>query len=120
MSKANTVEKYMKALCGQDLDGIVALYAQDATVEDPIGTPIHTGKAAIREFYSKATSVKLSASLSGELRIAGDFVAFPFTIIIPSEKGETRMEIIDTFKFNEQGLVTEMKAYWSEKNCHLV
>ena len=120
MSKLRTVEQYMSALSKQDLDGIVALYAEDATLEDPIGTPIIEGKAAIRDFYSKATCIKLSASLLGDLRIAGGFVAFAFAITLPSDAGQMRIEVIDTFKFNEQGLITEMKAYWGEKNCHLV
>lgn len=119
MSKSRSVEKYISALNAQDLDGIVALYAEDATVEDPIGTPILTGKVEIRKFYSKTTSIKLNASLLGDVRMAGDFVAFPFVITLPSETGQMRIEVIDTFKFNEQGLITEMKAYWGEENCHV-
>lgn len=120
MSKLRTVEKYMSALNAQDLNGIVDLYAESATVEDPIGTPIITGKDAIREFYSKATSIELNACLSGDIRIAGDFAAFPFAIMLSSETGKMRIEVIDTFKFNEHGLITEMKAYWGEDNCHNV
>lgn len=120
MSKSLTVEKYMSALNAQDLNGIVALYAEDATVEDPIGTPMITGKNAIREFYGKATNIKLNVTPLGDVRIAGDFAAFPFAISLPCETGQMRIEVIDTFKFNEQGLITEMKAYWGEDNCHVV
>jgi steroid delta-isomerase len=120
MSKARTVERYISALNVQNLDGIIALYAEDATVEDPIGTPIIEGKVAIREFYSKATSIKLSARLLGDVRVAGDFVTFPFAITLPSEAGQMRIEVIDTFKINEQGLITEMKAFWGEDNCHVI
>ena len=32
------VHAYVRALNASDLDAIVALYAEDATVEDPVGT----------------------------------------------------------------------------------
>jgi len=120
MSKSHAVEKYISALNAQDLNGIVALYAEEATVEDPIGTPIITGISAIREFYGKATNIKLNVNLLGDVRIAGDFAAFSFAITLPSETGQMRIEVIDTLKFNEQGLITEMKAYWGEDNCHVI
>ena len=120
MSKTRTVEKYISALNAQNLDGIVALYSEDATVEDPVGTPIIIGKNAISEFYSKATCINLQLELLGDVRVSGDFVAFPFAIKLPAERGKVRMEVIDTFKFNKQGLITEMKAYWSKDNCHVV
>ncbi len=120
MSNANVVEKYLTALNNQDLDSIAALYAQDATVEDPVGTPLHTGIEAIREFYTKATSIKLTAELLGDVRCAGEFVAFPFSITLPSEHGPMCIEVIDTFKLNSEGKITEMKAYWNEQNTKLV
>jgi steroid delta-isomerase len=64
-----------------------------------------------REFYGKATNIKLNVNLLGVVRIAGYFAAFPFAISLPSETGQMRIEVIDTLKFNEQGLITEMKAY---------
>jgi steroid delta-isomerase len=120
MPTLRTVEQYLKALNAQDLDGIVALYTEDASIEDPVGTPVLTGKDAIRAFYSKATCIKLEVELLGDARIAGAYVAFPFAITLPTETGPMRMEVIDTFKLSKQGLITEMKAYWSEENCHLV
>jgi len=120
MSTSHTVEQYLKALNAQDLDAIIALYAEDASIEDPVGTPILTGTAAIREFYSKATCIKLKLELLGDVRVAGAYVAFPFAITLPTETGQMRMEVIDTFKLNEQGLITEMKAYWGENNCHAI
>ncbi len=43
--------KYLTALADKDLEGILALYADDAVVEDPVGSEPHVGMAAIREFY---------------------------------------------------------------------
>lgn len=116
MSNSSVVEKYLTALSNQDLDAIVSLYAEDATIEDPVGTSLHIGRAAIRAFYAKATCIELKASLLGDIREAGDFLAFPFLIEMPGDNGKIRMEIIDTFNINKFGLISEMKAYWSKDN----
>lgn len=117
MSKENTVEQYFEALRNQNLAGIVALYSDDATVEDPVGTPVHMGKEAITEFYQQATAVKLGVKRLGDVRCAGDFAAFRFAITVPNANGPLVMEVIDTLKFKEAGKIVEMKAYWGNKNC---
>lgn len=108
-------QKYMDALSKGDLEGILALYADDAMVEDPVGTPVHVGKDALRKFYQVAVDFKLEAALSGQVRVAGKEVAFPFQCKNPA--GGIVMHIIDVFKFNDAGKVISMKAYWGEKNA---
>ena len=46
----DVVQRYVAALNAGDLEGIVALYADDATVEDPVGSEPQRGIAAIRAF----------------------------------------------------------------------
>ncbi|MBN8838972.1 MAG: nuclear transport factor 2 family protein, partial [Sphingomonadales bacterium] len=59
--KVRIVERYIDAFANQNPEGVVALFAEDATVEDPIGSPAHVGLEAIRTFYtaSMATGAKL-------------------------------------------------------------
>ena len=46
-----TMARYVELVDAGDIDAIVALYAQDATVEDPVGqAPLH-GIDAIARFY---------------------------------------------------------------------
>lgn len=40
-----------------DLEGVLALFEEDAWVEDPVGSPRHEGGEAIRAFYA-ATQAK--------------------------------------------------------------
>jgi steroid delta-isomerase len=37
------VHKYVEAFAKEDMDIIREIYADDATVEDPVGTPLHVG-----------------------------------------------------------------------------
>jgi steroid delta-isomerase len=107
--------KYLTALAAKDLEGILALYADDAVVEDPVGSEPHVGMAAIREFYKGTTEYDLEAALDGQVRLAGNEVAFPF--IVKNIAGGFAMHIIDVFKFNDEGKIVSMRAFWGETNA---
>ena len=57
----DAVQAYIDLFNAQDAQGIADLYAEDAVVLDPMGTPPKKGKAAILEFYTLA--VKNGAKL---------------------------------------------------------
>lgn len=66
------VHAYVAALNAGDLDAIVALYADDASVEDPVGSTPLVGTEAIRAFYARSTAMPLQVTLDGEVRVAGN------------------------------------------------
>lgn len=111
------VERYVEAFDKGDPEMVVALFAADATVEDPIGTPIHRGHDAIREFYTRSMQASPKLALDGPVRTGGGYAAFPFSVVL-NYGGEKKIEVIDTFKFDDDGKVTEMRAYWSPANMH--
>jgi steroid delta-isomerase len=49
-----SLEALRDALNARDKNKIVGLYADDATIEDPAGSPLKIGKAAIDGFYGSA------------------------------------------------------------------
>lgn len=112
------VHAYVDAFDKGDPELAVALFAPDATIEDPIGTPLKADVAAIREFYvgSMASGAKLV--LDGPIRIGGDYAAFAFSAKLNLNDQDMRVDVIDTFKFNEAGKVVEMKAYFGPDNMH--
>ena len=124
------VEAYIRLFNAQDADGIADLYADDATVIDPMGTPPKQGREAIHTFYKLAVKNGAKLKLNGPVRVAGNCAAFPFTcsvgamthvdadiaVEVDIPKGGMTIDIIDTFVFNEDGKVTEMNAYWGPTN----
>ena len=126
----DAVEAYIRLFNAQDASGIADLYADDAIVTDPVGTPPKEGKAAILAFYEMAVKNGAKLALVGPIRIAGNSAAFPFRCIVGGmthvdadvavevdlPKGGMTIDIIDTFAFNEDGKVTEMTAYWGPSN----
>jgi steroid delta-isomerase len=94
-------------------DEIAALYAEDATVEDPVGGgEVHIGRQAIHGFYKNIENIPRATELHA-LRVAGHEAAFMFAITVGGDGGKMRIEPIDVMVFNSEGKITSMKAYWS-------
>jgi steroid delta-isomerase len=88
------------------------IYASDARVEDPVGTPVHEGLEAVCAFYEGALASGAKLTLTGKPCCAGNAVAFSFQVIMP---GMT-VDIIDVFEFDDQGKINSMKAYWGPES----
>ncbi len=111
------VHDYIAAFDKRDPELAVALYADNATVEDPVGTPPIRGSAAIRDFYTQVMRTGAKLRLQGEIRSAANYAAFAFSACF-DPAGEKRIEVIDIFRFDDQGKVLEMRAYWGPGNRH--
>jgi steroid Delta-isomerase len=116
MDAAKAVNTYLEALPNGDVETIVGLYAHDAHIEDPVGSPRVEGHDAIRAFYGRSIQAISGARLLGPIRVAGQEVAFPFEITMQYNGQMLVMDIIDTFRFDTQGRIVEMRAFWSEAN----
>jgi len=112
------VNAYVAAFEAGSADQVAALYAQDATVEDPIGSPIHKGREAIRAFYAESMKTGAKLKLEGPVRVAGDYAVFPFSVNLNYDGGHKRIDVIDTFRFNDANEVIEMRAFWGPTNMH--
>ena len=110
--KIAAVHKYIEAFAKGDMEIIRELYADNAVVEDPVGSDPYIGIDAIVGFYSASLGSEVTLELTGTPRCSGNAVAFPFRAVI----GEMKIEIIDVFEFNDVGKVIGMKAYWGPEN----
>lgn len=111
-AKIATVEKYVEAFDKQSMDLIREIYADDAVIEDPVGTDPYRGIEAICGFYEGGLGAGAKLVLTGPVRCAGNAAAFPFQVVM----GEMVINIIDVFEFNDAGKVTSMKAYWGPES----
>lgn len=108
-----TVNRYLELVANGSPDGIAELYAEDATVEDPVGGEVHIGRQAIRRFYGAAVgNVKAETELV-TLRVAGYEAAFAFSLTLDFGDKAVRIEPIDVMVFDDDGKIASMKAYWS-------
>jgi steroid delta-isomerase len=107
------VQTYFDSFSSGKVEGIVGLFAEDATVEDPVGSDAHKGLDAIRAFYANSIGMGAKLERQGATRITSEYAAFAFHAIVP---GMGHVEVIDTFRFNEAGKVIEMRAFFGPGN----
>ena len=69
---------YVERLNAGDLEGVLALYAADASVEDPVGTGERRGTAEIRAFYEIAIASGAQLTIVGaQSGSSSDYAAMP-------------------------------------------
>ncbi|MBX3594712.1 nuclear transport factor 2 family protein [Sphingomonas sp.] len=110
------VHAYVAAFACADAERIVALFADDATVEDPVGTAPLRGTDAIRTFYRRAVGLHIRLALDGPIRLTDDHAAFPFSIRLRRADGWRMIDAIDTFRFDGANRIVEMRAFWGAAN----
>lgn len=111
-----TVNRYLELIGDSRADDVVALYADDATVEDPVGSEVHIGRHAIRGFYANIEALKSRGEIL-TLRALGHEAAFFWRLVLDlGEGGKTSIEIISVMSFDQEGKISAMKAYWGPEN----
>ena len=110
------VRAYIAALNANDIDAIVALYAEDATVEDPVGSSPQRGLAQIRAFYTASLSMALQVALDGEIRAVANEAAFAFSVSLVMDGKRITIRPIDVMRFDAQGRITSMRAFFGNHN----
>ena len=110
------VHAYVDAFAQADPAAAVALFAADATVEDPVGTPTKVGTDAIREFYTYSMGTGAKLLLQGPIRVGHDFAAFAFQVRLKMGEADATVDVIDVFRFDEAGKVRQMQAYFGPGN----
>jgi len=105
------MKQYVTYLAAGDVDGIMGLYGDNPSVEDPVGAKPIVGRDAVRAFYTRAGALKVE--LVGAVRVAGLEGAMP--MIAQLEMGALKgfIDVIDTMKFDERGKIVSMRAYWN-------
>jgi steroid Delta-isomerase len=112
---AKTVNRYLELAAEGRADDIADLYADDATVEDPVGGEVHIGREAIRGFYSGLANVNAEPEMF-TLRALGREAAWFWALTVDVGGNRMRIEIISTMTFNDEGKIASMKAYWTPEN----
>lgn len=107
------MQEYVDAYNREDLEAIVGLYADDASVTDPVGSPTKEGKAQIRAFYEEALKTGAKLRLVAPIRASyAQSAAMAFDVELEWEGQPSRICVIDVMTFNENGQFATMHAYW--------
>ena len=109
---AATVNRYLELLATGGADELTALYTDDATIEDPVGSDVRRGRGAVHEFYAAIENLSKETELV-TLRAAGNEIAFWWRMTVNAGGSRTRLEPISVMTFDADAKVTSMRAFWS-------
>jgi steroid delta-isomerase len=108
-----TIEQYLARFSADDREGWLDLWADGATMEDPVGSPLRTGREEIGAFYDQGTSTadKVELLPAGAPIVVGHQAAFPFEVR-PTLGGITMtMPAIDVMTFDDDARITSQRAF---------
>lgn len=113
-------QQYIDGFTARNADKIIALFADDATIEDPVGGgKIVGGKAAISEMYRGGVKVVTAMELSAPIRGShSNAAAMAFDFEMEFDGKRMRTSAIDVMEFNEDGKIVRMRAYWGPSDSH--
>ena len=109
---ADTVNRYAELLGSGSADEITALFAPDASVEDPVGSGVRHGHAEIRELYSRVEKQTRTVELLS-VHINGAEAAFLARLTVIVDDARTTIDGIDVMTFDAQARITTMRAFWA-------
>ncbi|MCK0438991.1 nuclear transport factor 2 family protein [Gordonia alkaliphila] len=108
----DVVDAYIDRLTTGTAEEIVDLYADGATVEDPIGAPIRSNREDLVEFYAIITAMDRREATLKWVKIAGDTAVFEFTLVTGTSGMAFEISPVDIMVFNDEGKVVSMRAVW--------
>lgn len=119
------MQAYIDLFNKADAAGIADLYADDATVEDPVGKPLKKGKAEIAAFYQYAIKTGAQLKLAAPIRASqgnSAAMAFDVNLTMPPDQGGARavIHVIDVMTFNDAGKFSSMRAFWGMSDMEVI
>ncbi|NYI44182.1 steroid delta-isomerase [Nocardioides aromaticivorans] len=107
-----TIQSYVDLVATGSSADVVALYADGATVEDPVGSEVRTTRESIAEFYAALDSLEQTSKLL-HARVSGNEAAFAFELVTKAGDATYTLAPIDVMTFDDDGKITSMRAFWS-------
>jgi steroid Delta-isomerase len=107
-----TIQEYVDKVARGTTADVMELYADGATVEDPVGTEVRATRESIEEFYGQLEGLEQEARLVFA-RVAGNEAAFHFELATKAGEQTFTLAVIDAMTFDDDARITSMRAYWS-------
>ncbi len=92
-----------------DVDAVCTLFAEDAVIDDPAGTPPKVGAAAVREFYEWVAEQKVELEIIGP--VTGSHTNSAAMQMNVTLQGIT-LQCTSVAEFNAAGKIVHYVAHW--------
>ena len=113
------IENYVRAWKTNDRELLLSLFAEDASWEDPVGTPAFVGHEGVARFWEFAhvEDGRTLTPVPHKIMACGNEGVLHFTmqVRLPAANQGLDLVVIDQFILDEQGKIKSAKAYWDEQ-----
>lgn len=108
------LEEYRDAIRSMDTETWVGKYAEDATVEDPVGGPVHKGHEQLANFFNGVKKISKQIVMEPQFSvIAPPEAVVKFVATNTTQKGfDISFDGVGYYKFGEDGKLIQMRAFW--------
>lgn len=133
-SRKQLAFEHCRLMNAGDVDGLLALYADEVVFEDPVGKDRRTGRAALRAHFTEVVAANIHEA-PGE-PVAGQdgvHVLIPVTAImdyLPEESrlstpGDTtgkrlKRDSMVMFRTGDDGRIEELKVFWGRSDLEVI
>lgn len=109
------VQTHCRAQTEGDYDAWIAIWTDDAVVEDPVGAPPHRGIETLgTTFWAMSRNAAPRLTLNEDVIVCGhEAIAIMTAEVGPADNRRTLSPVIDHFTFDEAGKVTGMRAFFN-------
>ena len=115
---SEVIHRYVELVATGTADEVVALYADGATVEDPVGSEVRTTRESIHEFYAALEGLEQEGRVL-TARIAGAEAAFCFELATKAGEQTYTLAPIDVMTFDDDARITSMRAFWADSDVEI-
>ena len=109
----SALDAYVDGFNTGDKEAWLAAFADNARQTDPVGTPENVGRVAIAGFWDRAAAMGDSIAFDmKDVIVCGDQAAMVWTINLKQGEGGMSFDGVDIFTIDDDGKISEIKAYW--------
>lgn len=113
-ARTEVLDRYLAAHVGNDTEAVLALFAEDAVVEDPVGSPPRVGRADIGDFYRSLHEADrdLRVERVGPTLVGGDQVAAHVRASLGLPGSPPPMDVIYVLRLAASGRISRLCAFY--------
>ena len=113
------LQAYIDGFNAGDGDAIMALFADDAVIEDPVGAPLKSRaefEAFIRQGVAFGARLSFAAPIRGSY---GNQAAMAFIVTFEQGGKTITTNSVDVMTFDAAGKIARMDGYWGPGDAHV-
>lgn len=110
------LQAYVDGINRGDAQAVIALFADDAVIEDPVGTPPKRGREIIDWFHQAVAMGAHLVPIGPPRGSHGNAAALAFIVTTDWEGERTSIHSLDTCLFDGMGKIVELKGYWGPED----